>query len=185
MTLGINRVIEHYHPSIMHFVDITAHRHHERALAGYNGMIIAAHGAAPALTHDNVFEINPFHRPPPVRLSTADSIRQRAAKRQQVGRTFDAELFGTGAGCTALHTAILLGGNPIYLLGYDFYDDKGSHFDEYDETRNAAEVYTFSRDGIEQISREPWIPEIFNCNPRSKLTCFPHADLDALLARRA
>src|SRR6266542_4672655 len=58
ITIGINRVIEYYHPSIVHFVDVTAHETHEKALRNYNGMIIAGPGAAPALTHANIFEVN-------------------------------------------------------------------------------------------------------------------------------
>ena len=181
ITLGINRIIEHYHPSIMHFVDTSAHKTHERALLDYNGMIISGPGAGPTDTHDNTFEINPLHRPSPQRLDTGSVIRNLASKKQKVGKSFNDELFGSGAGCTALHAAILLGGNPIYLLGYDYYEDNGSHFDEYDETRNDKEVYTFSLECIEQISREDWIPEVYNCNPNSRLKCFPHVDIDSLL----
>jgi hypothetical protein len=186
VTLGINRIIEHYHPSIMHFVDTTAHKTHERALLDYNGMIIAGVGALPTETHDNTFIVGPLHGPPPQRLDTRDALRNLSAlKAQKVGRTFSDDLFGSGAGCTALHTAILLGGNPIYLLGYDYYEDNGNHFDEYDESRNDREVYTFSMEGIEQISREEWLPEIYNCNPKSRLTCFPHINIDTLLTHRS
>ena len=33
VTIGINRVVEYYHPSIVHFVDRTAHMTHARALS--------------------------------------------------------------------------------------------------------------------------------------------------------
>jgi hypothetical protein len=77
--------------------------------------------------------------------------------------------------------AILLGGNPIYLLGYDYYEDNGRHFDEYDESRNDRDLYDVSLRGIEHIGREDWIPEIYNCNPRSRVRCFPFADIDEVL----
>lgn len=182
VTLGINRVVEHYHPSMMHFVDTTAHVTHARALLDYNGMIIAGIGALPAETHDNTFIVGPPDAKPPRRLETSESIaRAFEINKRPVGRSFGGNLFGSGAGCTALHTAILLGGNPIYLLGYDYYEDNGVHFDEYDEARNDKAVYTHSMEGIERISRETWIPEIYNCNPKSRLKCFPHVDIETLL----
>lgn len=185
VTLGINRVVEHYHPSIMHFVDTTAHKTHERALLDYNGMIIAGVGSLPTGTHDNTFVVGPTDGPPPRRLDTREALLNLAAvKAQKVGRSFSDDFFGSGAGCTALHAAILLGGDPIYLLGYDFYEDNGVHFDEYDESRNDKEVYAFSLESIEQLSREEWLPEIYNCNPKSRLNCFPHADIDTLLTHR-
>ena len=85
---------------------------------------------------------------------------------------------------TALHTAILLGGDPIYLLGYDFYEDNGRHFDEWDPSKNAPELYGIPFNGLQQIAQESWIPRIYNCNPRSRLTCFPFVDADALLPLR-
>ena len=185
VTLGINRIIEHYHPAMMHFVDTTAHKTHERALLDYNGMIIAGVGSLPTGTHDNTFIVGPATALPPQRLNTRDALNNLALNGQKVGKTFGEDLFGSGAGCTALHVAILLGGNPIYLLGYDYYEDNGSHFDEYDESRNDKEVYTFSLKCIEQISREEWIPRIYNCNPNSRLKCFPQIDLDTLLTHRS
>ncbi len=102
---------------------------------------------------------------------------------KKVGRSFADGLFGDGAGCTALHTAVLLGGDPVYLLGYDYYEENGRHFDEYDESQNDRGLYAVSFAGIEHISREEWIPRVYNCNPRSRLKCFPHADLGEALAR--
>jgi len=174
LTIGINRVVEYYHPSIVHFVDRTAHMTHARALSRYNGMIIAGRGAAPAATHDNIFEINR-------NVDTFELSGNMTALTKKVGRSFSDGWYGGGGGCTALHMAILLGGNPIYLLGYDYYEDNGRHFDEYDESRNDQELYDDSLRGIEHISREDWIPKIYNCNPRSRMRCFPFADLDEVL----
>lgn len=178
LTIGINRIVEHYHPSIMHFVDFTAHKMHARALLGYNGMIIAGPSASPTSTHDNVFEISR-------NIDTFELSGEMTELSEKVGRSFADGLYGGGAGCTALHTAILLGGDPIYLLGYDYYEDNGLHFDEYDETRNEKTLYGVSLAGVEHIGRQPWIPEIYNCNPHSRLKCFEHADLDTLLPRGA
>jgi hypothetical protein len=175
VTIGINRIVEYYHPSIVHFVDITAHETHARALRHYNGMIIAGPGAAPAATHDNIFEIGR-------NVDTFELSGNMTALTKKVGRSFSDGWYGGGAGCTALHMAILLGGNPIYLLGYDYYEDNGTHFDEYDESRNDKELYDVSFRGIEHIGREDWIPEIYNCNPRSRVRCFPFADIDEVLS---
>ncbi|HKP73843.1 MAG TPA: hypothetical protein VJT82_12950 [Pyrinomonadaceae bacterium] len=178
ITIGINRVVEHYHPSILHFIDVTAHKTHAKALRGYNGMIIAGEGAAPTGTHDNVFEIRR-------NVDTFELSGDMTTMSKKVGRSFADGWYGGGAGCTALHTAILLGGGPVYLLGYDFYEDNGRYFDEYDESRNAKDLYSIPFDGLEQLSRESWIPEVYNCNPRSRLTCFPHVDIDEVLTQTA
>lgn len=177
ITVGMNRVVEHYHPSVMHFADVTAHVTHARALRGYNGIIIAGPGAGPTRTHDNTFIVG----------RDTDTFRLRDGMTElskKVGRSFADGLFGDGAGCTALHTAVLLGGDPVYLLGYDYYEENGRHFDEYDESRNETEIYGTGAAGMEQISRAEWAPRIYNCNPRSRLKCFPPADLDEALARR-
>jgi hypothetical protein len=178
ITIGINRVIEYYHPTIMHFVDITAHTTHATALRSYNGMIIAGPKAGPSETHDNTFLISR-------NIDTFELSGDMVETSKDVGRSFSDGWFGGGAGCTALHTAMLLGGDPIYLLGYDYYEDNGRHFDEYDESRNDRNVYDFSIEGAEHIGRQNWIPKIYNCNPRSRLTCFGYADIEALLDAHA
>jgi len=174
ITIGINRVIEYYHPSIVHFVDVTAHLTHAEALRNFNGIIIAGRGAAPAQTHDNVFEIKR-------NIDTFRMSEASAPPKKKVGRSFSDGWFGGGAGATALHTAILLGGDPIYLLGYDYYEDNGRHFDEYDESRNDQHLYFTSFESVELISRERWLPRIFNCNLKSRLKCFPFVDIESLL----
>ena len=177
LTIGINRVIEYYQPSVLHLLDKTAHRTHAAALRRYNGLIIANEDAAPRGTHDNAFEVH----------HNVDTFELHGAQTElstYVGRSFADGFFGGGAGCTAVHTAILLGGDPIYLLGYDFYEENGRHFDEWDESKNASELYGIPYDGLQHIARQSWIPRIYNCNPRSRLTCFPYADVDALLPLR-
>ena len=174
LTIGINRVIEYYHPSIMHFVDVTAHRTHAQALRNYNGMIIAGPGAAPVETHANTFEVSR-------RLDTFELQEGMTETSKTVARSFNDGLFGGGGGSTALHTAILLGGNPIYLLGYDYYEDDGCHFDEYDESRNEKNLYGVFFACVENLARQDWIPKIYNCNPSSRLKCFPHIDIETAL----
>jgi len=178
LTIGINRVIEYYHPSIMHFVDYTAHLTHARALGNYNGMIIAGPGAAPSSTHDNIFFVSR-------NIDTFELSGDMVETSKYVGRSFSEGLFGGGGGCTALHTAILLGCDPIYLLGYDYYEDNGCHFDEFDESRNNKDLYNVSIKGVKHLGRQDWIPRIYNCNPRSRLSCFPYADIEATLNAQA
>lgn len=178
ITIGINRVIEHYHPSIMHFIDLTAHKTHARALRDFNGMILAGPSAGPTETHDNTFIIER-------NIDTFELSGNMTTLSGKVGRSFSDGWFGGGAGCTALHTAILLGGNPIFLLGYDYYEDNGSHFDEYDESRNEKTLYSVSFESIDYLGRQDWIPKVYNCNPRSRVKCFPSADIDVVLGAQA
>jgi hypothetical protein len=177
LTIGMNRIIEYYHPSIMHFVDITATTTHAEALRNYNGMIIGGPGAVPKDTHANTFEISR-------NIDTFELVGNMKTTTKYVGRSFSEGWFGGGAGCTALHAAILLGGNPIYLLGYDYYQENGGHFDEYDESRNDQNLYVDSYVSIEHLGRQDWLPKIYNCNPRSRVTCFPHIDINTVLEPR-
>ena len=172
VTIGINRVVEHYHPTVLHLLDRSAHKTHAAALARYNGLIIANERAAP--DSKNAVEIH--HN-----VDTFELTGSATALSTHVGRSFSEGFFGGGAGCTALHTAIRLGGDPVYLLGYDFYEDNGRHFDEWDPSKNLQELYGIPFDGINTIARQSWIPRIYNCNPRSRLTCFPFASLDEVL----
>jgi hypothetical protein len=178
ITIGINRVIEHYHPSIMHFIDLTAHRTHAAALRDYNGMILAGPNAGPTETHDNTFIIER-------NIDTFELSGNMTTLSRKVGRSFSDGWFGGGAGCTALHTAILLGGDPIFLLGYDYYENNGSHFDEYDESRNEKNLYSVSFESIDYLGRQSWLPKIYNCNPKSRVKCFPFADIERVLGTRA
>ncbi|HEY0143455.1 MAG TPA: hypothetical protein VGF48_21365 [Thermoanaerobaculia bacterium] len=175
ITIGINRIIEHYRPSILHFVDVTAHKTHARALRDYNGMIISGHDAAPAGTHDNSFEIH--HNE-----DTFELHGGMTSLNPYVGRSFSEGLFGGGGGCTALHIAILLGADPIYLLGYDYYEENGRHFDAFDPACNARDLYDVSLQSVEHIARQDWLPRIYNCNPRSRLRAFPFVDIEMVLS---
>jgi hypothetical protein len=175
ITIGINRVIEYYHPSILHFIDISAHKTHANALRSYNGMIIAGAGAAPPISYMNVFQIKR-------NVNTFELSGDMTTLSRKVGRSFSDGLYGGGAGCTALHTAILLGGDPIYLLGYDYYEDNGTHFDEYDASHNDKNFYGISFDGVEHLARQDWIPTVYNCNPKSRMTAFPFIDIAEVLA---
>jgi hypothetical protein len=148
------------------------------ALSNYNGMIIAGPGAVPSDTHANTFEISR-------NIDTFELSGDMPTTSKVVGQSFSDGWFGGGAGCTALHTAILLGGNPIYLLGYDYYQENGGHFDEYDEAQNDRNIYVDSFVSIEHLGREDWIPAVYNCNPRSRITCFPHIDIDTVLSEPA
>ncbi|MGH8487896.1 MAG: hypothetical protein ACREXS_03210 [Gammaproteobacteria bacterium] len=174
ITIGINRVIEYYHPSILHFIDVTAHKTHAKALRSYNGMIIAGEGAGPTYSHANTFEIKR-------NVDTFELSGKMTMLSRNVGRSFSDGWYGGGAGCTALHTAILLGGNPIYLLGYDYYEDNGSHFDKYDESRNDKNLYSICFDGVKHIARQDWIPRIYNCNPKSRMIALPAIDIETVL----
>lgn len=173
VTIGINRIIEYYHPTVLHLVDSTAQHTHAEALQGYDGPVIATENAAPR-DRANSFAIR--HN-----VDTFELSGSMTELSTFVGRSFHDGFYGGGAGCTALHTAILLGGDPIYLLGYDFYEDNGRHFDEWNPTKNASELYGIPFRGLNHIARQSWIPRIYNCNPRSRLTCFPFAVLDNVL----
>jgi hypothetical protein len=174
ITIGINRVIEYYEPTVLHLLDKTAHVTHAAALRDYTGIVVANEGGAPSSSKGRIYEVR--HNVDTFRL-----IGGNTELSTYVGRSFYDGFYGGGAGCTALHTAMLLGGDPIYLLGYDFYEDNGRHFDEWDLSRNATELYDIPFDCIHHLARQSWIPRIYNCNPFSRLRCFPFVDIETIL----
>jgi hypothetical protein len=174
ITVGINRVVEHYAPTVVHLLDKSAHVTHAAALARYEGIIIANEEAAPKHTLASTYESR--HRVETFRL-----VGGRSELSTHVGRSFSDGFYGGGAGCTALHTAVLLGGNPIFLLGYDFYENDGRHFDEWNPAQNESVLYDIPFDCIQRLAGEPWMPKIYNCNPASRLRCFPFLDVDAVV----
>ena len=152
-TIGVNRIVEHYHPSIMFFVDVTAKTTHAGALQGYTGMVIAGPGAAPHVTSARSSKST---RTIGHGRSSPHSLEEalRAGHRSRISWAG-----ASTSGCTASALAarrctrrILLGGSPIFLLGYDFYEDRGSHFDDVDASRNGRDVVS-ARSRVHRRSR--------------------------------
>src|SRR5262249_21646615 len=97
VTLGVNRIVEHYHPSVVFFVDVTAKATHAGALRGYSGTVIAGPGAAPLGTAAAVFEINPDNRPRPEQPAPLEeALRTWASEPHIIGRSFNERLYGLG-----------------------------------------------------------------------------------------
>jgi len=83
---------------------------------------------------------------------------------------------GANSGFAALNFALLLGADPIYLMGFDFQEDsKGTHFHSgYCYSRPDGKLNSF-RGYLERAA--PDIIEhgrkVVNLSPRSMLKCFP------------
>lgn len=98
---------------------------------------------------------------------------------------------GTNSGYGALQIAILLGANPIYLLGFDFYheiDEKGkevaNYHGSYPEQPPESTTYSFTQALIElsvalAVAGHP--ARIINLNPDSGLRCFEFKDIKEVL----
>lgn len=98
---------------------------------------------------------------------------------------------GQHSGYSALNLAILLGADPIYLLGYDCKagPEGKMHFHEgYPGAPNMNAANVFLRENeAGALALPPGGPRIVNLNPASALRAFPFGDVDevAPVVRRA
>ena len=91
---------------------------------------------------------------------------------------------GSNSGHAALNLAICLGANPIYLLGYDFYHEKGrSHYHSgYPRSQRPDTVQAFLKffnDIKPEIRRHG--TNVVNLNPKSKLRIFPFDKIENVI----
>ncbi len=94
---------------------------------------------------------------------------------------------GQNSGYGALNLALVLGADPIYLLGYDC--SKGpagekNYHNGYPSGGNPDAVNIFLKAfnaGAEMLKAIPH-PKVINLNPQSALKCFPFGDVDKVLS---
>lgn len=94
---------------------------------------------------------------------------------------------GQNSGYGALNLAMILGADPIYLLGYDCAkgkDGEKNYHDRYPGGGNPDAMNIFKRE-FESGARmlDEGGPKIINLNPKSALTCFPFGDVDEVLPK--
>lgn len=161
ITIGVNRVVDYYNPTIMHFYGTSAKRASKGGLDSYNGIIIA--------DKRSLGEMAPV-----------GGIHGFRNNTEYAGSSFDDGLFGYGAGATAIHVAILLGLSPIYLLGYDFYINGAGkkHFNSNAEGGHYEQVYGLCMCSCMMFKNH----EIYNCNRDSLLDVYPYADINEVLS---
>jgi len=81
----------------------------------------------------------------------------------------------TSTGLIALNLAIQMGFKKIFLLGYDYYYEKGSgriHFNgDYEHHKRVEESKMFKK--VRKFMMfEAWKHRVWNCNPKSNLKIF-------------
>jgi len=121
----------------------------------------------------------------------------RRNREEGIYRTLKEGIFpGNNSGFGALMLAILLGANPIYLLGYDFdcsfkqthfhtgYQSKSETTDEkvYHDQLTKLESFRKMFEKFAGRIRNLGI-SVYNLNPNSKLTCFPFKTIDDVLEK--
>lgn len=91
---------------------------------------------------------------------------------------------GTNCGYGALNLAIVLGANPIYLLGYDMQrsKDKTHYHEGYRRTANQKALIEFAA-SFTMIYKDIRAKKIsvVNLNPKSKLRCFKFSTIEEVL----
>lgn len=97
-----------------------------------------------------------------------------------IGLTFDDFRDGNFSGFAALQFAVIMGFNPIYLLGFDFTFQNKTHFHEgyfHRDYENFARefkkklhtYYNFFKDGLKELQAKRPDIKIYNCSKISKL----------------
>ena len=113
------------------------------------------------------------------------------AGRDEIGFSLDPHVihYGSNSGFQAVNIALLAGGNPIILVGFNMQAvGKRRHFfgDHPAGLRNTADYRNFVRHYVHAAKRLSPDIKILNATPDSALTCFPKVDLhDAIAAARA
>lgn len=122
-------------------------------------------------------------------LQINDVFYSRSAGRTGLSWDIRNGLFhGNNSGYGALNLALVLGANPIYLLGYDMKFDKGKgHFHSghptaFTERMMQSFAGSFNK-GVDQEARANGI-KIINANRNSALKCFEFGDLPEDLSKR-
>lgn len=92
---------------------------------------------------------------------------------------------GTNSGLRAIYLAEKLGGNPIYLVGFEMHPKNGVHWHRpYERLRNPGQA-EMKRWAIET----DWAYDrlwklgvrVFNCTPGSALKRYPHVSLEKVI----
>lgn len=112
-------------------------------------------------------------------------IRRIAEKR--ISRDVAVGLFGgDNSGFGAMMLAILLGANPVYLLGYDMQVKTDSHWhsgypgqDAHRTQKKVSKYAHLFNEMAPRIKAEGF--DVINLGPDSALTCFPKKDIHSVL----
>jgi hypothetical protein len=102
-------------------------------------------------------------------------------RRDEPSTSFKSGLFHpTSTGALAINLALVSGARTIYLLGYDFYYNKGIHFyQDYEHHKRMPEERMKLK-----IQRFAWFekyPQIINLNPKSNLPYFKKKSISEVI----
>ena len=159
-----------YHPTYTHWRDAQMGQY----MTGYKGIAVVPDAAL----------INTAHPPPKCEMEVYN-------------RRNIMEIVGSTSGTSALHAAVRMGFNPIFLIGYDYYENNKGMYGYGSERSNWNDVdmekhpdgskwpvYESSLSGFANIRRQMTQPngvEVFNLNQDSMLGEFPYLSLDDAL----
>ena len=160
-TIGINHVIEHYDNINCHiFGDTTFIKTTTYDMTKFKGHIFASKKS--------------MHHPPIYQMKDNDNVTIYEDNRKEI--TFDIKkglYHPTSSGILALNLALLFNPNKIYLLGLDYYKDKGEmhFFDDYEHHVRYKESKL--KDKVKMfLPFKDFKDKIINLNPDSELKIF-------------
>lgn len=172
-TIGTNYIMQYY-PKVKAcvFLDQNFFKANEELIKNYKGAIWA-HDRAIQKDYDDSRLVRFYTKQWLTDLEDREHV-------DQYGQKFPVFL-GRLSGLTAIHIAIRIGCDEIYLLGYDM---KGGHIYDPDlllhkddnQFRKTMARFQFFKDMQDQYGYK-----IFNCNPDSAIDIFPFVKLEDVL----
>jgi hypothetical protein len=183
LTIGINRTIEVFNPSIWFSSDKRFIRWVESGMLGG-----ALRKKFKSYTHGLKCLVTRSENYPADILILRPSIENRLSSSMQNG-IFSGRCDGCNSGLGALNLALCLGASPIYLLGFDMKggpDGKQNwHHADYPQVESAG-IYLQFIQAFEKIAKQAnKKARIVNLNPDSALRCFPFENIDKIIPSRA
>lgn len=155
-TIGCNRVFLHY-PKVdeLVFIDKALFDEFRDEVAAFKGVIWTNKKAIP----------EGYEQSNMVKIDLSVGVSENC-------------IAGQLSGLTAFEIACLQRPDEVYLLGYDLYP---GHFYEVEDplyTPHRAEKFNMR---FTQAAKKYPSVQVFNCNPLSKLECFPFRSIDEVL----
>lgn len=177
LTIGINKAFEYIDPSIILWMDYQTF---------YLDLLAGKFGAEALKKFETTYSLKVA-----LNISGYNYPDEIYSLKRAGGRGFlseslkDGLVDGDNVGHAALYLAVLLGANPIYLLGFDMKGDgkgKQAWFHSGYVKSSSDKVYRGFMDNFKAIA--PELEErgikVINLNPKSKMRCFPFGDINKL-----
>lgn len=184
LTIGINKVFMYYDPTLLYSMDT-------RFYGWIRQGVLSKFDNADVVTRWNSVRAPKLFLAPHSSIGFDPSIYLvRRSNNEGLPNNFAEGIWGgDNSGFGALVVAMLLGANPIYLLGYDMQCKMHSHFHKgypeqsIERTRQKVERFRKTFERFAEAFRARGC-QIVNLNPDSALKCFEFDTINNVIGKR-